>query len=229
MINKMALSGNGRCFFVVVAWVLKKTVLGRKLYMIRKGKKQAGAVMRRAFQKTVRGNRGMTLMELMTVMAIIAVIGMITIPGVISWVPKYRLKSAALAFFSDVQTARMRAVQDKQAYAIVCNDTAGTYQLIAGGVGGTVEKTVTLSDFGSGVSFGTGDATVNPSGGGLPSDGISYVSGTDDNTIVFNTRGMVTSTGDVYLQNNRQASYVIGTPTIAGAIRLRRWAGASWE
>jgi len=185
--------------------------------------------MMKAFNKPIRANQGMTLMELMTVMAIVAIIGVITIPAVISWIPKYRLKSAALGLFSDIQTARMRAVQDRQPYAIVCNDGTDTYQLIAGGVGGTVQKTVALSSFGSGVSFGAGEATVGPSGGSPPGDGISYVTGGDANTIVFNTKGMVLSTGDVYLQNSRQASYVIGTPTIAGAIRLRRWAGGSWN
>jgi type IV fimbrial biogenesis protein FimT len=55
---------------------------------------------------------GFTLIELMTVIAIIAILSCITIPNFISWLPKYRLGSAARDLLSAMQYGRLTAVKD---------------------------------------------------------------------------------------------------------------------
>ncbi len=45
-------------------------------------------------------NSGFTLFELMTALGIFSVLAAIVIPSYLSWMPKYRLKNAALDLFT---------------------------------------------------------------------------------------------------------------------------------
>lgn len=60
----------------------------------------------------VRGNpqRGVTLIELLVVMAIIAIMGLFMTPSLGEWVQNYRIKQAARNLASDLQAARMQAI-----------------------------------------------------------------------------------------------------------------------
>ena len=57
-------------------------------------------------------NSGFTLYELLAVIGIVAVLSMIAIPNIISWLPKYRLGSAARNLLSAMQYARLAAVKE---------------------------------------------------------------------------------------------------------------------
>lgn len=57
-------------------------------------------------------NSGFTLYELLAVIGIVAVLSMIAIPNIISWLPKYRLGSAARTLLSAMQYARLTAVKE---------------------------------------------------------------------------------------------------------------------
>ena len=57
----------------------------------------------------------------------------------------------------------------------------------------------------------------------FPGDEISY----NNNLVVFTPRGFG-SDGYVYIQNQDQTAFAVGTP-ITGAIRLFRWKGTNWE
>ncbi len=187
----------------------------------------------------VRRNRGFTLAELMTTLGIIAIVSTIALPQFMGWLPKYRLKSAALDLFSIFQTARMLAIKNSCEYALVFNTSEGTYQLVSGGQNKTydgadlpnddkVEKTVTLSRYGSNVGYGYGGADRKATtSGGTFSDGgeVSY----KDDTAEFNAQGMTDRLGYVYLQNNKRSAYAIATPTRAGVISIKRWNGSGWD
>ena len=60
----------------------------------------------------MRKNLGFTLFEMMVVIGIIGILSMIAIPNIISWLPKYRLGSAARNLLSAMQYARLVAVKE---------------------------------------------------------------------------------------------------------------------
>jgi type IV fimbrial biogenesis protein FimT len=174
----------------------------------------------------------------MVVLVVLAIMAAIAIPGFSTWLPNYRLKSAARDIYSNMQLAKIGAIKANANWAIVfdagsniykiCSDDGGDGSWTDGGE--TVEKQpVDLADYKSGVGYGHGNATTNATQGGgtFPGDDISYT--TPDNVAIFSPRGTVDNLGYVYISNNKGLSYVVGTPTIAGVITLRKWTGADWE
>ncbi len=182
---------------------------------------------------------GFSLLELMTVISIIAIAVTIASPIYLSWLPRYRLKHAALDLFANYQRARMLAIRNGVEVALVFEPEAGVYRLISGGAdrryNGTahpnddiVTQTVRLSEYGSGVKFGHGDALKNATTAAsseFPSDGVSY----NDNVAKFNAEGISNVKGYVYLTNCRRKAFAVATPTMAGAIRLLMWNGLEWQ
>jgi len=182
---------------------------------------------------------GFTLLEVMTVLGIIFFMAAIATPVALSWIPDYRLKNAALDLFSNLQLARIRAIQSSREYGIVFHVRTGNYQLVNGGENrkfeagdpssdDIVEKSVALSSYGGGVRYGFGGARkkATVSGGSFKAgDEISY----QDDVAEFNSQGMSNRMGYVYLENSQKSAYAISTPTIAGVVNIKKWAGRSWQ
>jgi hypothetical protein len=136
-----------------------------------------------------------------------------------------------------MQLAKMGAIKANADWAIVFNAASDNY-LVCSDKGAdnswsatadnAIEKTVSLSNYESGVSYGHGTAT-NPIGDTFGGDNISY---TPDNpsVAVFNSRGTCNA-GYVYLENNKNTTtYGAGTSS-SGVIRLLKWnsSTANWE
>jgi type IV fimbrial biogenesis protein FimT len=192
-------------------------------------------------------NKGVSMIELMIVMAVISILAGLAVPAVIDWMPNYRLKSAARDLYSNIQKARMLAIKTNKEHAIFFDPANKRYQLLgdpgpdsAWGTGDDTndrpgpdeiygngddipeQPPAFLTNYGSGIDFGHGSATTNATqgGGAFEADDVSYT----NNIVVLNPTGMLGSLGGyVYLSNNINNCYAVGTPTTVGTIVLKKW------
>ena len=182
---------------------------------------------------------GFSIVELLVVIAVMAVMSAIAIPNFLSWIPEKRLASACDELYSNLNYAKMGAIKNNNSWAIVFSPGAGTYQIQRDyGGANTPDKTITLSDYGSGVRYGLGNATQSVSNGSLTNDttsnaiadGVTYASPT--NIVVFTSRGLLdpNNLGYVYLTNDALSAMAAGTGSIAGVVAQRVWvAGSGWQ
>lgn len=197
--------------------------------------------------RTLRDDFGFSLIELFVVMIIVGILASIAIPGFSVWLPKYRLRVAAKGLYSDLQLAKLTAVKQNATSAVIFDTSTspGKYFICSdpgangnwdgpAAMGGddTSIKTVELSKYGSGVDYGAGNATDDiPGGGAPPADVITYTTPTD--VALFSPSGTMINPGAsgsyVYLSNDQGSTYGVGTPSIAGAVILRKWNGNAWE
>ena len=166
---------------------------------------------------------GFTMIEMMITVVIMAIILSIAIPSFVVWLPNYRLGSAARDLFSTMQQAKMAAIQANGTYKIVFNAGAQSYD-VQDNSGASV-KTVNLANYGSNITYGNGNATIQITGGGFGGDFITYTS--DDDEATFTSRGLG-KTGYVYLTNNKSTVYVVGSQS-SGVIIIRKWINGSWQ
>ncbi len=178
---------------------------------------------------------GFSLVELMVVVAIIAVIGAIAVPNMSP--ANARLKQAARELYGNMQRARMEAIKSNQNVGIVFDTVNNLYQLCQNfnsdndctDAGETILTTINLSSYGSDVQYAGGFAT-SPGGGSGPSDGVSYGNiPPSTNTMLFSSTGRPNKTGYVYLKNNKNSYYVVGTPSMAGVVVMKKWQNNAWQ
>ena len=157
--------------------------------------------------RIVKKNSGFTLIELLVVIVVIGIFVAIGVPNFMSWLPKYRLKSAARDLYSNMQLAKMTAVKSNTNCSITYSTDPDQYVLSGG-----LSKTVVLGDYGSGVNFnGPGNETFAVA------------------TITFNSRG-TSNAGYAYLSNSGNTAYYKIGPLSSGVIKLQKWVGGtSWE
>lgn len=123
-----------------------------------------------------RKQAGFSLYELMVVIAIIAVLASIAIPGIIGWLPRYRLGQGAQDLLGVMQATRLRAVKENTGMTI--NFTFGT------------DKYTVTRDDGSMVTSGAMPAGIDLSNVDLGS------------SVTFNNLGFPNSGGSVSVDDH---------------------------
>lgn len=167
---------------------------------------------------------GFTLIELLVAIAIIAIAVAVTLPGIINWLPSYKLKGAARDLYSVMQKARSIAVKSNRNTAIIFIPASNAYELCDEWVSGACVGNVKTVDLGSEIKFGHGNATADVTGAAFPANNVSYI----DDHVVFEPRGFGTS-GYAYLDHHKNTTtYAIGSQT-SGSIRILKWQGGSWR
>lgn len=149
---------------------------------------------------------GFTLIELTVVIALLAILTAVGVPNFLSWLPKYRLKSAARDLYSNLHLAKMSAIRANKDCMVKYFKNPDRYTV------DLLNKTIRLSDYKSGITFhGPNNETFAVA------------------TITFNSRGTGNS-GYAYLTNSGKTAYYRVGPLTSGAIKLQRWGGGtSWK
>ena len=184
-------------------------------------------------------------------MIVVAIIGLVAIIAAPNLSPaNARLKEAVRELYGNMQSAKMSAIKDNVSWGIIFDSAANTYTICSNfnydqsppdcsdvpGDDGinpeTIELTVDLNSYGSSVALGLGDATEDVPGKvcpgvDCPADGISY----SYNRMAFQPSGLLRGIGSgyVYLQNNKNTAYAVGTPVVSGVVVTRKWANGAWQ
>jgi prepilin-type N-terminal cleavage/methylation domain-containing protein len=153
----------------------------------------------------MRKKAGFTLTELVIVIAVLGLLTAVGVPSFFSWLPKYRLRSAARDLYSNLHLAKMMAIKTNQKCRVNYQLNPDRYTV------SLLNKTVRLKDYGSGVKF---DGPNNK----------TFAVG----TITFNSRG-TSNAGYAYLSNSGNTDYYRVGPLTSGAIKLQRWSKGAWK
>ena len=151
------------------------------------------------------------MLELMTVIGIIAILAAIAIPNFISWLPKYRLGSAARKIFTIVQQAKFRAVKENANVVVTFDPAQDSYMaFVDNGSGTNAENMIQDTD----------EATIFS--GSMPGSVDMYEAKFSSNPFFyFNSKGLPSGFGHVYLQGKPDDFKNI-TLSITGSARIQK-------
>ncbi len=177
-------------------------------------------------------DNGFTTMELIVVIAIISILAAGTSFAIIRNKPDYDLQMAANALFLDFQLAKSHAVLHQEKTRVQFDLQTNSYRVFrlgndgANGGTGTAQDTpikhVKLSDFGSGVTFGRGQAPRMTDSGDI----LTYTL----DRATFSINGSSDELGYVYMTHTgKNRCYAVGTPNITGIVRMYRAVNGKWE
>jgi prepilin-type N-terminal cleavage/methylation domain-containing protein len=193
--------------------------------------------------------KGVTIIELAVVLAIIAIMALFMTPSIGEWVQNYRIKQSARNLASDLQAARMQAINSHTYCTVAFNITVGgtlysyvifpdyncdmvlqtapyTYNGVTVNEATAIYKQVVFSTEYKTVTFDTSTSTTPPTTGtdGIR-DGITFTG----NTFAFDSRGLPRDNagnftgGIVYLRNTANNKCRSITVSNGGAISIAEY------
>nr|WP_319585224.1 prepilin-type N-terminal cleavage/methylation domain-containing protein [uncultured Desulfobulbus sp.] len=86
--------------------------------------------MKKTHHRICHTQQGFTLIELMIVVAIVGILGAIAIPSYLSWKPGYEFRGAVSRISSDLNRAKMRALETRKECRVIFCGTS--YQIVDG-------------------------------------------------------------------------------------------------
>ena len=144
----------------------------------------------------MRNDSGITFFELMVVVAIMSILASMAIPGFLSWLPKYRMRSAADEVLSTLQHAKLRAIRENEIVAVAFDFANDRYTAFVDNGAG--------ANAGNGIQD-AGEATVKnvqmPGGIDLQNLTLVDVLGVSVAVVRFNRRGFPDASGNIVVAN----------------------------
>lgn len=170
---------------------------------------------------------GFTLVELLVVLGVFAIMATIAVPTINTWLPKWRLSSAARQIGSACQNARMKSATSTTEYRVAINDSVAPYsiQIEKGNAptGSTVwtceEKN--YSEFHSEINFNSitpaatlGSMTICRPDGSAPT--------TNGYLLIFKPNGATTATAafKVQLSNSQGTQFEVTISNTTGRVKV---------
>ena len=139
----------------------------------------------------MRKRSGFTLIELAVVILLSVILTGVGVPNFLSWLPKYRLKSAARDLYSNLQLAKMTAIKANKNCKVKYYKNPDRYAV------DLLNKTISLSGYGSGITFRGPNkqtfavTTITFNSRGTSNSGYAYL--TDSGNTAFYRVGPLTS------------------------------------
>jgi len=161
---------------------------------------------------------GFTLIEISIVITIVSIITGMAVHCIFSWLPDYRLKIAARDLYANLQWAKVKAINSNARWSVIFDDIHRRYSICSDN---GIERIVNLSNYGSNLNFGHGNATTGIDGASIEETYITY----NDKSAIFDGRGFCNA-GYVYVQNDKKCCYGIGSKS-TGVVFLRKLAHSS--
>jgi prepilin-type N-terminal cleavage/methylation domain-containing protein len=155
---------------------------------------------------------GFTLFEMMVVICVIGILCGVAAPRLAEHYRHVSLQDAAYQICGDLYNIKGLAIHDQSTFSIDFDASANQYK-----VNTTPDRTVDLNNYRGNVSF----TTSNPE---------TASSDIFTSEITFESRGIATSSGQVYLTNQDNIIYRVQT-SAAGGVSVKRWnsAGNKWD
>jgi Tfp pilus assembly protein FimT len=178
------------------------------------------------------GQAGFSILDIMVALAAFTILAAISTPNLNNWMRVYRLKSASMDLFSNMQMAKMSAVKENRQWKLRFN-AGGFYDVIrcltaiceAGNIAANINGPGDYQILRQ-VQFST---TYN--------NEIEFKNPTsatvfEKNPLILNSNGLtdVNGFGFIYISNKKNSSYYrIGLLSVAGSVRIQKWNGSIWE
>ena len=133
-------------------------------------------------------NRGFSVGELLVVTAIFGILGVIAVPQFVAQQPSLRLNGAARQVFSEIMSARMKAVNENTTYTVTFPNNH-TIQ-----IAGTTSRTIDIQTLYSDVTLSSSVATINLSSRGTAdvASMITITNGAGSKTVSVKITGTAT-------------------------------------